>query len=90
MESVEANCMIKDSAELVADVIQIGGGIRQPCFVLLLQHLILPGQHVSRRDLRQFSLLEIGQDLACDHRFFGKPGIQPYKYTPYYNRISER
>ena len=66
---------IEDGAELVVDGLEIDRRIGLAVLVLVVQHLILPGDNLLGCDFTHFQFAEIGQQLGTDDMFLGGPGI---------------
>ena len=67
--------MIEDGAELVVDGLEIDRRIGLALLVLVVHHLILPGDDLLSRDFTHFQFTEIGQQLGADDMLLGGPSV---------------
>ena len=67
--------MVKDGTELVVDGLEIDWQIGFAMLVLVVHHLILPGDNLLGGDFTHFQFAEIGQQLGADDVVLGGPGI---------------
>ena len=72
---VIAHRVIEDGAELVVDGLEIDRRIGLALLVLVVHHLILPGDDLLSRDFTHFQFTEIGQQLGADDMILGGPGV---------------
>ena len=67
--------MIENGAELVVDGLEIHRRVGFTVLVLVVQHLILPGDNLLGGDVAHFELTEVGQQLGSDNVILGGPGV---------------
>ncbi len=69
--------MVEDGVQLVVDGSEVGGRVRLPVGVLVVDKLVLPADDVDGLDLGHPHLPEEGDDLVLDHVLLGQPGVLP-------------
>ena len=74
-EVVVPNCVVEDGAELVVDRFQVHRRVGLAVLVLVVQHLVLPGDNLLGSDVTHFKLAEVGQQLGADDVVLGGPGV---------------
>ena len=67
--------VIEDGGELVVDRFQVHRRIGLAVLVLVVQHLVLPGDNLLSGDVAHFQPAEVGQQLGTDDVVFGCPGV---------------
>ena len=74
-EVVVPHRMVKNGTELVVDGFEIHRRVGLAVFVLVVQHLVLPGDDLLGGDVAHFELTEVGQQLGADDVILGGPGV---------------
>ena len=67
--------MIENSAELIVDGFQVHRRVGLSIFVLVVQHLVLPGDDLLGGDVAHLELAKVGQQLGADDVILGGPGV---------------
>ena len=67
--------VIKDGTELVVDGLEINRRIGFALLVLVVQHLVLPGDDLLGGDVAHFQPAEVGQQFSTDDVLLGSPGV---------------
>lgn len=67
--------MIEDGSELTVHGAEIDRRIFLAAFILMIQHFILPGDDLLRRDIAHFQLSKVGQQLGTDNIVFRCPCV---------------
>ena len=75
-QSVKADGVVEQAAELVVQRLQVGLGEGLALIILHGAHLVLPVDYILGRDLGKLLLSEIRQDLLLDDALLGLPGVQ--------------
>ena len=76
IQTVKSGSMVENGAKLVVNCLQVSFRQRFAMAVPQLPDFILPTDNVLCRDLREFSICKIGEDLFLDDTLLGKPGIE--------------
>ena len=76
IQTVKSGSMVENGAKLVVNCLQVSFRQRFAMAVPQLPDFILPTDNVLCRDLREFSICKIGEDLFLDDTLLGEPGIE--------------
>ena len=74
-EVVVPNRVVEDGTELIVDRFQVHRRVGLAVLVLMVQHLVLPGNDLLGGDVTHFQPAEVGQQLGADDVIFGGPGV---------------
>ena len=69
------NRVVEDGTELIVDRFQVHRRVGLTVLVLVVQHLVLPGDDLLGGDVAHFELTEVGQQLGSDNVILGGPGV---------------
>ena len=67
--------MVEDGAELVVDRFQVHRRVGLAILVLVVQHLVLPGNDLLGSDVTHFQPAKVRQQLSTDDVVFDGPGV---------------
>ena len=67
--------VVEDGAELVVDRLQVHRRVGLALLILVVQHLVLPGDDLLGRDVAHFQPAEVRQQLGADDVVLGGPGV---------------
>ena len=67
--------MVEDGAELIVNRLKVHRRIGLPLFILVVQHLILPGDDLLGGDVTHLQLAEVGEQLSADNMLLCGPSV---------------
>ena len=74
-EVVVPNRVVEDGAELVMDRLEVHRRVGFTVLVLVIQHLVLPGDDLLGSNVAHLQPAEVGQQLGTDNMVLSGPGV---------------